>query len=284
MIRFAISTSAIRGDLSKLDSLVRYGFQQLEIGFFDERSMPKVMEFALRQGLTYGFHDPLPRPPDFDFPFLTDPNEDRRGTTLASLRRTMETAVKYGALYVVGHLPSVIWQPTPGLGEEKVLALAQDSCTRLSSWSEEMGVPVLLENVGPNPYFHRAESFLEIFRLHPRLGFCLDIGHLHLTALFHDFDPLAFAEALSPYISLIHVYNATLKMYREFHHVPVHPSQSPQEGWADIPAILHSALKGAPSPTIVFEHTPQYTEDEIFIAEGIEWVKRIVQEVTQEPL
>lgn len=275
MIDFGISTSAIRGDLSKLGTLTEHGFRQLEIGFFDARSLSLVMEFVRREGLAYGFHDPLPRLPSFDYPFLTDPDEEKRATTLDSLRRTLETAIKYNALYVVGHLPSVIWHPRPDLDEESIMALAQDSCSRLSSWSEEAGIPILLENVGPNPYFYRAESFVEIFQAHPALRFCLDIGHLHLTALHTGLDPCKFAKKLSPYTDLIHVYNATRETYRLYHHVPVHPSQRPEAGWADIPHILHSALGRAPSCTILFEHTPQYPADEAFVAEGIAWVKKL---------
>jgi sugar phosphate isomerase/epimerase len=275
MTDFGISTSAIRSDLSKLSTLTEHGFRQLEIGFFDAQSLSLVMEFARREGLIYGFHDPLPRLPSFDYPFLTDPDEEKRATTLDSLRRTLGTAAKYNALYVVGHLPSVIWHPRPGLDEESIMALAQDSCSRLCPRSEEAGIPILLENVGPNPYFYRAESFLEIFQAHPALRFCLDIGHLHLTALHTGLDPLDFAEKLSPYTGLIHLYNATQETYRLYHHVPVHPSQRPEAGWADIPNILRSALSKAPSCTIVFEHTPQYPADEAFVAEGIEWAKKL---------
>lgn len=281
MIHFGISTSAIRGDLSKLATLRGYGFRQWEIGFFDARSLPRVMEFVREEGLVYGFHDPLPRPPSFDYPSLTDPDEGKRATTLDSLRRTVETAVKYQALYVVGHLPSVIWHPRPGLDEDTIMTLAQDSCSWISSWSEEAGTPILLENVGPNPYFYRAESFLEVFETHPLLRFCLDIGHLHLTALHTRLDPFDFAQKLSPYTDLIHVYNATPETYRLYHHVPVNPSQRPEEGWADIPHILRSALNRSPSCTIVFEHTPQYPAKEAFIAEGIEWVKKLALTIEQ---
>ena len=275
MIRFGISTSTIGGDLSKLGTLTEHGFRQLEIGFFDAQSLPLVMEFVREEALAYGFHDPLPRLPSYDYPFLTDPDEEKRATTLDSLRRTLETAVKYNALYVVGHLPSIIWHPRPGLDEESIMALAQDSCSRLAFWSEEAGIPVLLENVGPNPYFYRAESFVEIFQAHPALRFCFDIGHLHLTALHTGLDPLDFAQTLSPYTDLIHVYNATRETYRLYHHVPAHPSQQPEAGWVDIPNILRSALCKAPSGTIVFEHTPQYPADEAFVVEGIEWVKKL---------
>jgi hypothetical protein len=79
MIEFSISTSSIRTDVERLGHLLELGnFHKLEIGFYDEETLPLIMESALSRGLTYGFHDPLPRLPSDDFPFLTDPDEEKR--------------------------------------------------------------------------------------------------------------------------------------------------------------------------------------------------------------
>lgn len=275
-IDYAISSSAIRGDTSKLGRLTQLGFDQLELGFFDEYQLPRVMDFAAREGLQYGFHDPLPKPPDYSYPFLTDPDAAKRQRTLDSIRRSLDTATQYGAFYLIGHLPSVIFEPRPGLDPKEIFRLAQDSCARLAAWSEAAGIPIVLENVGPNPYFHRAEDFLKILRAYPPLKFCLDLGHLHLSAHHYDIDPLAFAELLSPHTAVIHVYNTTPQVFRTHHHVPAHPSLRPEEGWLDIPALLKRAISPASSCTLVFEHTPQYTDDWAFIGEGIAWVKAVV--------
>jgi sugar phosphate isomerase/epimerase len=263
-------------DVSRLHVLLSAGFRQLEIGFWEESSLPSVMDFCRREELSYGFHHPLPKPSSFDYPFLTDPDEDRRRTTLASIRRTLDTATEYAALYVVAHLPSVIFHPLPEMDEARIVALAHDSCAQLASWSEASGIPIVLENVGPNPYFHRAQDFLNILEAYPALRFCLDIGHLHLTTFHSGIDPYEFAAQLSPYTWLIHIYNATLEMYRRYHHVPVHPSQRPEEGWADVEGLLERALAGTRTCTIVFEHTPQYPASETFVKEGIDWVRELV--------
>jgi sugar phosphate isomerase/epimerase len=278
MAEFSISTSYIRGDLSQLSQLIALGdFTKLEVGFYDEESLPKVMEFASIQDLTYGFHDPLPRLPDDGYPFLTDPDEEKRWRTLDSMYRTMQTAVRYGAEYVIGHIPSVIWEPRPALTEDKILQLAQNSCDQLSAWSEESGIPFVLENVGPNPYFFRVSAFVEVLEAHPRLQFCLDIGHLHLMSIYGGYDSLSFATELAPYTSTVHIYNATPEMYRKYHHVPVHPSQQAAEGWADILAILGCVCRHAANAlTFVFEYSPQYPASEEYLREGIQWVKEWV--------
>jgi sugar phosphate isomerase/epimerase len=279
MIEFSMSTSSIRTDLERLDRLLELGrFQKIEIGFYDEEMLPLVMEFASARGLTYGFHDPLPRLPSDDFPFLTDPDEEKRWRTLDSMYRTMQTAVTYGAEYVIGHIPSVIWEPRPMLSEDKIIELAHNSCDLLSGWSEESGIPFVLENVGPNPYFFEFEAFVEVMQAHPRLEFCLDIGHLHLMSIYSGFDSLGFSTALAPYTTVLHIYNATPEMYRKYHHVPVHPSQVPEEGWADVPAIVECVLAGSKNDlTIVFEHSPQYPASDSFIKEGIESVRQVVE-------
>jgi sugar phosphate isomerase/epimerase len=280
MIEFAVSTSFIRADVFGLGELVDLGgFRKLEIGFYDEEMLPLVMDFALSRGLSYGFHDPLPRLPSYDYPFLTDPDDEKRWRTLASMHRTLQTAITYGAEYVIGHIPSVIWEPHASLSEVQIMELAHNSCEQLSLWSRDATIPFVLENVGPNPYFFQVGAFVKVMEEHPDLMFCLDIGHLHLMSIYSDLDPLEFARELAPYTWVIHVYNATPDMYRKYHHVPAHPSQRPEDGWADIPAILKCVLGNRECNfRIVFEYSPQYPGDETFVKEGIEWVKRVVAE------
>lgn len=278
MIEFAISTSFIRADISRLKELIRLGgFRKLEIGFYDEEMLPLVMDFARGEGLSYGFHDPLPRLPSDSYPFLTDPDDDKRWRTLDSMHRTLQTAIKYGAKYVIGHIPSVIWEPSADLSKADIMQLAHDSSDQLALWSREAGIPFVLENVGPNPYFFEIEAFIEVMEAHPDLRFCLDIGHLHLMSIYAGLDSLEFATKLAPYTWIIHIYNATPEMYRKYHHVPVHPSQRPEEGWADIPAILECVLGSRERDLIlVFEYSPEYPADGTFMRQGIEWVKEAV--------
>ncbi|HJX39101.1 MAG TPA: TIM barrel protein [Anaerolineae bacterium] len=276
MIELSISTSFIRGDVSKLQQLLRMGdFKKLEIGFYDEETLPLIMGFAKANELSYGFHDPLPRLPDDDYPFLTDPDDQKRWRTLDSMYRTMQTAVRYEAQYVIGHIPSVLWEPRPAISEDKILELAHRSCDQLSAWSQESGIPFILENVGPNPYFFRVAAFVEVLQAHPDLQFCLDMGHLHLMSIYAGYDAAEFARELAPYTTVVHIYNATPEMYRKYHHVPVHPSQRTEDGWADILGILGRVLEGGSKDlTLVFEYSPQYPAGEEFVKEGIEWVTR----------
>jgi sugar phosphate isomerase/epimerase len=280
MIEFSLSTSLIRGKVSRLQHLLDLSdFRKVEIGFYTEEPLTSIMGFVRERGLSYGFHDPLPRLPTYDYPFLTDPDEEKRWRTLDSMYRTMETAVAYGAEYVIGHIPSVIWEPRPSLSDAQIVQLAHNSCSQLSEWSQESGIPFVLENVGPNPYFFHFDAFVGIMRAFPNLEFCLDIGHLHLMSIYAGFDSLEFASAMAPYATVVHVYNATPEMYSKYHHVPAHPSQLPEDGWADIAGILGCVLKGKQNDlTIVFEYSPEYPADDQFMGEGIDWIKKVVAE------
>ena len=279
MIEFSISTSLIRGETSGLQHLLSLSdFKKVEIGFYVEETLPLIMDLVMKQGLSYGFHDPLPRLPTYDYPFLTDSDEEKRWRTLDSMYRTMETAVTYGAEYVIGHIPSVIWEPRPALSDARVVELAHNSCSQLSNWSRESGIPFVLENVGPNPYFFHFDAFVGIMRAFPDLEFCLDIGHLHLMSIYAGFNSLEFASAMAPYTTIVHIYNATPEMYRKYHHVPAHPSQLPQDGWADVAGILGRVLDGQQNDlTLVFEYSPQYPADDQHMREGMDWVKRVVR-------
>jgi hypothetical protein len=56
MIDFSISTSFIRAELTGLQRLIGLGdFRKTEIGFYDEDTLPLVMDFAVKQGLSFGF-------------------------------------------------------------------------------------------------------------------------------------------------------------------------------------------------------------------------------------
>jgi sugar phosphate isomerase/epimerase len=139
-------------------------------------------------------------------------------------------------------------------------------------------VPIVLENVGPNPHFQTAEHYRQFFAEFPSLRFCLDIGHLRLLSIRTGIDAVAFARDLAPLTHSVHVYNARLPEYHEYHHVAAHPTLRPEDGWADVPAILSAVLAGDPDCLLVFEHNLHYPGGAAFAAEGMRWVQGLVGE------
>jgi sugar phosphate isomerase/epimerase len=276
-IEYGASTSAVQGDVRRLRLLERYPVQHVEIGFFRAELLDQVLGFVRARGWSYGFHDPLPWHPDWRWPSLTDPDVDERSRSLRVVAHTLDSAACHGASYVLAHFPSVHFETLPGWNDDGTLAAARDTATTLEDWSMRRAMPILLENVGPNPYW-RSGYWCDIMAAHPGLSFCLDIGHLHLEACQGRVDTLDFVRDLAPYTRQVHVYNATPEAYSSFHHVPAHPEQDPSQGWIDIPAVF-DVLMGSRDRSrplrVIFEHTPDYPVDEDYVLEGMYWVQSL---------
>jgi sugar phosphate isomerase/epimerase len=276
MIEYAISTSMTYGDLGRLPEMAGYGLPHVELGFWRPSQLAEVLAFAKDHFETAGFHDPLPGHGTWRWPSLNDARPEERARTLRSIRQTLELAEKHDAAYVLCHFPSVHFKPVPEWTLAESVDAALESCAVLNRWSAEQGRRIILEHVGPHPYFD-VPAFAEVFRAFPDLEFGLDIGHFHLLAEGGHFDSEEFLRAVAPHTTVVHVYNATSSSYREYHHVPVHPSQDPADGWADVPAILRRVLEVAGDVRIVFEHTPQYPASREYIQQGIDWVIELAQ-------
>ena len=275
MHTFGISTSIVQGNMELLPSLERFPHEHVEVGFFREELLATVMEFLEAGGRGYGFHDPLPWHPEWRWPSLTDPDETERARSLRVVEHTLGTASRYRPVYVLTHFPSVHFEPVEGWDEAATRAAAGATAETLQRWSREAGLPILLENVGPNPYW-QAEYWSEVFDQYPSLQFCLDIGHLALEAHARQYDALRFVEQVARHTTQLHVYNATPEAYQAFHHVPIHPEQTPADGWMDLPGIADALRRGgAGDLRIVFEHTPQYPVDEAYVLEGMDWVREL---------
>ena len=274
-VEFGLSTSMIQGDLDRLPLLRTYPATHVEIGFVRADRLDVVLDYVKDIGSTYGFHDPLPWHPRWRWPSLTDPDKAEQARSLGVAAHTLESVTAHGAHYGLVHFPSVHFEPVDGWTRERALEAGHEAAATLARWADERGTPVLLENVGPNPYWD-ADAWIEILETYPPLYFCLDVGHLHLETAGHHEANLAFAEALAPFTRQIHLYNATPEAYRKYHHVPVHPDHRPEDGWIDVEAMLAAVMGRRKGPLrIVFEHTPEYPAETDWILEGMDWVRSL---------
>jgi len=212
MIEYAISTSMTYGDLGRLPEMAGYGLPHVELGFWQPSQLPHVLAFATDHFETAGFHDPLPGHKGWRWPSLNDPRPEERARTLRSIRQTLELADQHDAAYVLCHFPSVHFAPVPEWSLAESVDAALESCFVLNQWSETYGRRIILEHVGPHPYFD-VPAFAEVFRAFPDLEFALDIGHFHLLAEGGHFDSDEFLRAVAPHTTVVHVYNATASSY-----------------------------------------------------------------------
>jgi sugar phosphate isomerase/epimerase len=275
-VELGLSTSMVQSDLSRLALLAGYPATHVEIGFSRAEAFPVVLDAVRRLGYRYGFHDPLPWDPRWRWPSLTDPDPAEQHRSLSVMAQTVQTTRLHGADYTLVHFPSVHLGPVAGWSWRQALQAGHRSAALLAHWADELGRPILLENVGPNRYWDAA-SWIEILEAYPQLAFCLDLGHLYLE-LDEDRRAMRHAvERLAPYTRQVHVYNATRTAYATWHHVPAHPEQDPADGWIDLPEVLGLVAACRSGPLrIIFEHTPQYPASQAHILEGMSWVRELL--------
>ncbi len=278
MARFAIASSAITGEAARLDELLVSDIRQVELGFFAPGDETVLRSFLAGQSLGLSIHEPLIKDASFAWPRFTGPDEKGRLDSLRQVERSLPAAAEWGAEYVVTHLPTSMLAGVPEQSEIQAWDMARRSGEALAEMGRRYGVPILVENVGPNAHFQTAAHYRQFLTDFPSLGFCLDIGHLHLLHLRTGIDPLEFAADLAPVTASVHIYAARLPEYREYRHVPAHPSLRPQDGWSDVLGILRAVLAGNPDCLLVFEHNLFYPGSEGLAREGVAWVQATVAE------
>lgn len=256
------------------------GLARGEFYNFPPDEFPALKKALLSHNLARSVHSPLvrldwyPNPPTWSF--LCDVDRERRKLTLKMVAETMELAEDFGAEYVVAHFP-VPSSDASGESEATLEAIAWQSADALAELSFKKGVPIHIEGVGPSQFLN-IEFISKVLDDYSPLRYCFDSGHSHLAAQTLGMDVYEFACGVAPYLGSVHLWNIRdWDDYETFHHIAVHPSQSPEEGWVDIPRLL-GAL-GQPAHPIVFEsphHYPEALGDHDF-REGIQWVRQILE-------
>ncbi|HOX28206.1 MAG TPA: TIM barrel protein, partial [bacterium] len=211
---------------------------------------------------------------------------DRRAASVKLMKETVETAADLGAEYVVAHIqrPENFGGDNPsGFTPEKAVDSAKKSLDELLRFADRVEMPVLIENIFRNKSFFSADHYLSLLNEFPRCGFCLDVGHLDVDAHELDFSFDDFLDSLLPWIKAVHLQNsnsgnpaAGARPWK----VPVHPSQSPRDGWHDIASMLEKILSANPNCVINFESRINIPEEEEMLREGIEWVKELIPRIT----
>ena len=236
------------------------------------------LRLSLRAYRAFSVHAPLPTPPDYPgqpvTSFLLDPDPTKRQASLDMLCSTLALAGEWGALYVVVHLAGL---HSHGLSACEVEALAEDAAARLDDWAARYGVPVHLEYAAYNPSFATPEQMVSLVKRYPHLHVCLDVGHLRIGAGILGIDEWSAAKLLAPNTHSMHLWTTRgPEDVRLYHHVPVHPSLRPEDGWIDIPGMLRLVLGHNAHCAVVFEPNHLYSPDPSWQAEGMAWVEEIV--------
>ena len=264
------------------EAVLSNGLRRGEFYNFPPRELPELKEEILRHKLSASIHAPLIKPGWYPDPptwsFLCAIEEDKRQLSLRMIEETMDSAWDLEAEYVVVHFPTPPSTDVQGISYEKLREVAWNSACSLAELSHQYSIPIHLEGFGPSPFL--TPYFLtEVITRLPNLRYCFDTGHLHISAQRDNFDLYRFAEQLAPYIGSIHLWNNRgIEDYLTFRHIPIHPSQKPEEGWVDIGRVLQAIILTNSSCPIIFESGFHYPESlgGYDYREGVKWVKELV--------
>ncbi len=269
-------------DIDCLEELiVDNGLKRGEFYNLPPDSLPRLKQSVERHGLDWSIHTPLlqldwyPQPPTWSF--LCDVDGSNRDLTMKMIELTVNYAEEHGAEYIVVHFPSPASDES-GESEEKLEAIAWRSCDRLAELSLKRKVPIHIEGVGQSRLIN-AEFLAAVLKEFSPLRYCFDTAHAKLAAIHNDIDPYELQLSLVPYMGSMHLWNTRGREdYAAFHHVPVHPSQRPEDGWVDIARMLNAAANGGDHLPAIFENQPSYPEalGDYDYREGVKWVKEIV--------
>lgn len=248
---------------------------------FPQQDLPELKSKIEQYNLTVSIHAPLgrlswyPDPPTWSF--LCDIEEEKRQLSLRMIEETMEMAKAFGSEYVVVHFPSPSTD-ADGAGYTLLREIAWGSALHLEELGQKYGVPIYIEGFGPSPFLS-VDFLTEVITQFSYLLYCFDTGHMHIASQRDGFDIYQFAQQIAPYIGSVHLWNNRgIEDYLAFRHIPVHPSQKPEDGWVDIERILRLIVLKNPSCSIIFESGSRYPEvlGGHDFREGVKWVKELV--------
>lgn len=248
---------------------------------FPENELDDLKREIERYNLSFSVHAPLIKTPWYVNPptlsFLCDVDEDRRNLSFRMVCDTMETAAHFGAEYVIVHFPTPATDANSA-SYTRLREIALEGASQLSELTQKYKLPIHIEGFGPSPFLN-VDFLLEVTTQLPGLRYCFDTGHMHIASRRDGFDLYHFARQMAEHIGSIHLWNSRgIDDYFTFHHIPVHPSQKPEDDWADIDRLLRLILTENPSCSIIFESGTQYPEalGNHDFREGVKWIKEIV--------
>jgi len=260
------------------------GLSHVELNTINAADLPEIKQLVADHGLTVGVHSPLIMPDWYPFPptasfLLGDAGQELKALTLRFMAQTLADSRDLQPMYVVAHFPKPA--PTDNVQPKWILQMemAWDSAARLAELAEKYQIRINIEGFGKRPFLS-ADFLTEILTAFPTLSYCFDVGHIHLAALRGVLDYFDFLNRLAPYIGSVHLWNTRSPQdYARYSHLPIHPSQRPDSGWADIDQTVRIIREANPNVTFVFEHGIQFPVPfELDYREGVDWIKNQLED------
>ncbi|MCG3201253.1 MAG: hypothetical protein NFCOHLIN_01119 [Gammaproteobacteria bacterium] len=266
---------------SMAERLLHRGLGGVELFDFPRQSwgaLRRTLAGLTRQGYTrLSFHAPMPRPSYFHHSgvscFFLHEDASLRELSFRVIGETLRHARAWNAAYVVTHLT---YGKTDTTDRERAARLARETCSRLAALSDRHGMPIDIEFAAYSSAFASPEDFLAAMSGHPQLGICIDTGHASLGARIRQRSYMEDIRTLAPRARSMHLWNTRgPEDPRHRGHVPLHPTQRPEQGWVDMEETLRIVLEHNPRINIVFEYPVEELTTEI--REGYDWIAGLVR-------
>jgi sugar phosphate isomerase/epimerase len=264
-VKVGASTSVL-ADKRALDGLLAYEPELVEFYTYPSEALPAIAEFCRRNKITPALHVPTPHAARMAQFCPTGPDALEAAAAVRALRTTVACAADLGAQHVVVHFPS----PYPPFSRAAMEEFGPPFLAEAADLSRRHAVPVLIENLTPNPYCATPAQYADALAPWPELGLCLDVGHAFL--LNGTQSVAAFADTLGVRVRSMHLYDPSPEP-------PLHRLY-PAPGTRRAPRLPHAeverALRVCRPATVVLEHDP--TQSQAGQATIFEWLQRTLPE------
>jgi len=259
--------------------LLSNGLQRGEFFNLPSEDIADLQCLVKHHHLAASVHTPLVQTPWYPDPptwaFLCDPDQDKRNLNFRLIEETLRL-VQGWAEYIVVHFPSP--PSSNSHSPEEIRSVAEESALKLAHLSHKYGTPIHIEGFGPSPLLS-VDFLRQVLVQCPELRYCFDTGHMNLAAKRDGIDVFSFAREIAPYIGSMHVWNTRhFDDYIHFRHIPAHPGQRPEQGWADIPRLVKTVMAQNDSCAIIMESNDSYPAElgDYDYRDGIAWLKQLI--------
>lgn len=244
--------------------------------FSEAGDITSVLKLSKSHDIKISYHAPVFHQSDPTVTYYLNSNFRLREATFEILEINLKMAKALPTQYVVIHFA--------GSGAEEEITdsemkyQAKRSAKRIGMLSDQYDIPINIEYTNHNTRFDKPDDFIDVVKDYPNIGLCIDLAHLYTTCHLYGLDYFIELEKLLPYTKAINVWTTNSKQAMEMYgYIPVHPSQTTDEGWIDIEKTINLALSHNEDMYIIFEPNFTYNGEEYF-EEGVSWVNDIVNQ------
>jgi sugar phosphate isomerase/epimerase len=266
-----ISGSVIMTEPEKFHLLFSHqNVDHIEIGEFpNEEAFTNFLKLLNTKNVTFGLHSPLYRNQS-KYDLLEKVHVDPEQAW-----KQFESEVKYmsrlKAEYILVHFP--YFKEDKDINTTEII---ENGLKRLHFLQEKYSITIVCE---PKLGLNKSEFGIKALDRFPveiwekyGIKLCIDIGDYLLATGDQAWN---YIKKWKNHIRVVHLHNV------EFHNdkyiwVPIHPSHETDKSHFKVRDLIYN-LSESTGVCFVFEHTPHTNPTEVFVNEGISWVKEIIR-------